>query len=319
MCNVRRLCFILFTSICQGLSAQHLGIPLRVDTCTNCKGTGINPFRCPVCRGTGQYGVRRVEERCPACAGGSDNCHVCNGTGRKVAIYPEMCRACAGGRPYRCPHCKNGFANIVDICKRDLKRIVPLWSHFDCVEDIFFIGNAEIDNSITIQNHKLIRVRKGSIEKQDLKCTYVRYLRDSIFAKTDGMMGMFDYEDDFFIVGGYSIPDSIITCHIHEPRMQRRLHKDSEPMGKRYCYKAVWVNDSTYNAGGTYMITPSHITSGHEEYFFENGLLTKKVSHGRSLLYKYLELDEKGNWLIREEYTDSAKEGRKEVRTIKYI
>lgn len=194
-----------------------------------------------------------------------------------------------------------------------------MWNHLDCLEDIFFIGNAEIDNSITIQNHKLIGVRKGSIEFQNLKYTHVRYLRDSIFAKTDGMMGMLDYEDDFIIVGGYFIPDSIITCHISEPYMQRFLNRDRDPMGKRYCYKAVRVNDSTYNAGGTYMITPSHIICGHEEYFFENGILTKKISHGKVLLYKYLEFDEKGNWLIREEYTESAKAGRKEVRKIKYL
>ena len=220
-----------------------------------------------------------------------------------------MCRACAGGRPYRCPDCNNGFASIVDICKKNLKSIVPLWSHFNCLEDIFFIGNAEINNRITIKNHKLIRVKNGSIERQNLKYTYVRYLRDSIFAKTDGIIGMADYEDDFIIVGRYSIPDSIITCHIHEPGMQRRLNKDREPVGKRYCYKTAWVNDSTYKADGTYMITPSHIICSHQEYFFENGILKKKIDHGKVVLYKYLEFDEKGNWL----------EVRKEVRKIKYI
>lgn len=315
----RQLLVITALLTIHSIYAQYMEIPHRLDTCTNCSGTGINPNYCRICHGTGQYGIRRVYERCPACAGGDKNCRYCGGTDVKSRIYPEMCRACAGGLPYKCRYCNNGLANIVDICKGQLKRQIPLWNYLDCVEDIYFIGDATINETYTIKKHKICKVNRGTIQMQNLKFTSVIYGRDSIVSKTNGMIGMLDYEDDYILKGGWSISDSIILCHIHEPQMQRFLRHDKDPIGKKQSYKTIWVNDSTFTGDMTYIVTPTHITCGHHEYYFRNGILTKKLSHGKAYCYKYLEFDDRGNWLSRDEFCESDIEPHRQIRTIKYL
>lgn len=116
---------MFFTS--QVLYAQISEIPTRIGTCVNCSGTGINP----------------------------NFCRICNGTGRSTSRQDGyMCRASAGGLPYICRYCNNGFSSIIDICEDQLKRDVPLWNKLGCIEDIFFIGDAIINETYTI---KIIR------------------------------------------------------------------------------------------------------------------------------------------------------------------
>ena len=285
------VCLLVF-SITQVLYAQHHEIPMRIDTCLHCSGTGINP----------------------------NFCRICNGTGRSTSRQDGyMCRACAGGLPYICRYCNNGFSSVIDICKGQLNRNVPLWNNLGCLEDIFFIGDAIINETYTIKKHKICNVRSGSIQGQNQKSTSVIYGRDSIMSITMGMMGMADYEDIYILKGGWLTPDSIIICHINEPQMQHFIEKEENPIGTKKGYKVVCENDSTFKGDMTYMITPSHIICGHHEYFFNNGILTKKTSHGKTFSYKYHEFDDHGNWLSRDEYSETIMEHKRQERTINYL
>ena len=132
-------------------------------------------------------------------------------------------------------------------------------------------------------------------------------------------MGMADYEDNYILKGGWLIPDSIIICHINEPQVQHFIKKGDNPIGTKKGYKVVCENDSTFKGDMTYMITPSHIICGHHEYFFNNGILTKKISHGKTFSYKYHEFDDRGNWLSRDEYSETIMEHKRQERTINYL
>lgn len=278
--------------------AQYIEIPTRLDTCTNCHGTSVNP----------------------------NYCRVCNGTGRNKAWSEKNkyhqsihCRACAGGKPYICRQCKNGLSPVVDGCFKEQKKYIPLWDRFGLIEDIYFIGNAEIDNSFVIFNHRIKSIKRGSLENQNLEYTSVTYnkenYKEKCMARTAAMLGMLDYENVFVLETGLFLIDSIKTGYTPEPRMQKMLN-NGKVNTKRNSYKVHYKNDSTFLK---YIVTPNHIVCGHEEFYFKEGILVKKVSHKEEFIYKYLKFDTRNNWIERVEISKSRGQVIRQKRSIKYL
>jgi len=288
--NKTRVILLLFTLFFLHINskAQYIEIPLRVVSCDKCNGTGINPRKCPVCNGTGYDKIERG----------------------------HVCMACAGGLPYECPFCKNGKRNIVEQCKEGIMIHLPLWHHLDIIEDIYFIGNAEINRTHAIQNNKIQWCEKGTIQNQNIKRTTVSYDFGVCTSTTSGMMGMYDFQEIYSVIGCL-YPDSIHIIYIPEPQMQRFLNKEGYISQRTKDYKVKRQNDSIFQADCRYVITPNHIVYGHEEYFFENGILTMRIMHGMKYTYKYLKFDHHGNWILRDEYYNNKINRQK--RKIKYL
>ena len=279
--------------------AQYIEIPARLDTCVNCHGTSVNPNYCKVCNGTGRNK-----------AWNEHNKH----------LESFHCRACAGGMPYICRQCKKGFSHIVDICFKEQKRFIPLWSYLGLIEDFYFIGNAEINNSFVISNHKIIKKTSGTIERQNWQYTSVTYNKGNCKARTEGMIGMYDYERVYVLDVGLYHVDSIKTKYISEPKMQRIMRNEGRAEAARQdCYKEHYENDSTFIADMKYIVTPNHIVCGYEEFFFKEGLLVKRVLHGKEYVYKYLKFDSRNNWIERDEITVSGQQVIRQNRTIRYL
>ena len=68
-----------------------------------------------------------------------------------------------------------------------------------------------------------------------------------------------------------------------------------------------------------YIITPNYIVCGHEEFFFKEGLLVKRVLHGKEYVYKYLKFDSRNNWIERDEITGAGEQVIRQNRTIRYL
>ena len=279
--------------------AQYIEIPTRLDTCVNCHGTSVNPNYCRVCNGTGRNKAWSEYNR------------------HRVSFH---CMACAGGMPYICSQCKNGFSHIVDICFKEQKRFMPLWYYLGLIEDFYFIGNAEINNSFVINNHKITKITSGTIENQNWQYTSVTYNNGKCKARTEGMIGMHDYEKVYVIDAGFYWVDSIKTKYTSEPKMQRIMRNEGRAEAARQdFYKAHYENDSTFIADMKYIITPNYILCGHEEFFFKEGLLVKRVLHGKEYVYKYLKFDSRNNWIERDEITGAGEQVIRQNRTIRYL
>ncbi len=287
--------------------AQYIEIPARLDTCVNCHGTSVNPNFCRVCNGTGRNK-----------AWNKDNKHL-------ESFY---CKACAGGLPYICRQCKQGFSHIVDICFKKQESFIPLWYYLGLIEDFYFIGNAEINNSFVIYNHKITKITSGTIENQNCQYTQyttVTYNKGNCEARTEGMIGgMHGYEKVYekvyvLDVGLYRVEGITETKYFLNPNMQRLMCKEGRAEAARHCYKAHYENDSTFIADMKYIVTPNHIVCGHEEFFFKEGLLVKRVLHGKEYVYKYLKFDSRNNWIERDEITVSGQQVIRQNRTIRYL
>lgn len=207
--------------------------------------------------------------------------------------------------------------SCIELRQQEVKHYLPLWHYLGIVEDIYFIGDAEINESHKISGNKVYWCREGTIEFQNLRRTEVTYSDNVCTAKTLGMRGMYDYEEIYSLIG-YPRLDSIKIEYIHEPGMQAHLNKDGHVNKNCKVYNVINENDSVYNADYRYIVCPNHIICGHEEYFFKNGILVRKILHGRSYTYKYLAFDLCGNWILRDEYLDNGEKNRQE-RVIKYL
>ncbi len=198
-----------------------------------------------------------------------------------------------------------------------IKAFIPLWYNLGCLEDLYFIGNATINDSLTISEHKVLKIRSGSVYLENLKFTTVTYDEKECTAIIDGMVGMLDYRKIYTLLGTDSFPvDSIKTTYINEPWMQ--LHSNGEVKGKEHDYCIIQEDDSTFVGDYKYIIsTPNHIACGHEEFFFESGLAVKFISHGKIYEYKYKKLDAYGNWTLRDVFLNGVKQ-RSEERKIQY-
>lgn len=300
--SLRQILLILFAlgNICI-CKAQYKEIPLRLDTCLRCHGTGINPNYCRVCHGTGLN--KAWSERT-----------------RDFTSY--HCMACAGGLPYKCYNCTNGVANVTTNVINDLKLYIPLWSLLDMVEDVFFIGNAKINDRYIIKNHKIQSFYDGSIELQNRRYISISYNNDNnnlCSVIINGMIGMYDYEKHYDLIGTHLALDSIKTLYIHEPHIQRYFSHNDSIVGEKHNWSAKYINDSTLVADDKYIITQNYIKCCHNKYFFENGIIVRKISYGKECVYKYLEFDTNNNWIQRDVLDKNNNIIRKETRKIQYF
>ena len=79
--------------------------PPQLKICKNCKGIGENPNYCRSCNGKG-IGYKFIPEMCRACAGGNPRCPICRGTGRYGTRRVKVpCSACDGIPSLACPSC----------------------------------------------------------------------------------------------------------------------------------------------------------------------------------------------------------------------
>lgn len=103
--NFLILCYFSISVIAQGQESSPKANSLI------CKGTGINPNCCYVCKGKGTI-YQTFQEMCRACAGGNKHCPVCKGSGkygtRRVKV---VCPSCDGILTDKCPDCV-GSGNV---------------------------------------------------------------------------------------------------------------------------------------------------------------------------------------------------------------
>lgn len=105
--NFLILCYFSISVIAQGQESSPKANSLI------CKGMGINPNCCYVCKGKGTI-YQTFQEMSRACAGGNKHCPVCKGSGkygtRRVKV---VCPSCDGILTDKCPDCVgSGNVNI---------------------------------------------------------------------------------------------------------------------------------------------------------------------------------------------------------------
>lgn len=284
--------FFLYFGVTTCCYARYVKIPERLDTCANCHGMRVNPNYCRECHGMGFSKPQ-------------------NSNGMSGKAY--YCRACAGGLPYVCSYCdKNGFVDIVELCFRKEKEYVPLWNDLGALEDFYFVGNAVIQTDtclINIVGHKLQSLRKNFNKDSSRKYVSISYDEDSCMAREFGTIGMLDYERTY----------QLRTFRIGRIKSSYVIEPWRETLGKIKEYTVKYENDSTYVADLRYVVTPSHIVCGSEEFFFKNGILVKKISPQGTEIYKYRKFDKRNNWIERDRIIESRSLVVRQKRTIKYL